>query len=153
MGRIIRNGIEYGSGNENATNINYDGAVSGLEATTVQEAIDKLAASEDTIDKDWIMTINPTAINSTVDFDYTKYKEIKIVASYTANGGIATITFDVFPSIVKQIKGDNRYVEYASVYLSASNFAMVGLSMTNSTLNVNVTQASQTFAYFTVFTR
>ena len=42
MGRIIRNGIEYGSGNENATNINYDGAVSGLEATTVQAAVDEL---------------------------------------------------------------------------------------------------------------
>ena len=45
MGRIIRNGIEYGSGNENATNINYDGSVSGLEATTVQEAIDEMAES------------------------------------------------------------------------------------------------------------
>ena len=43
MGRIIRNGIEYGSGNENATNINYDNSLSGLEATTVQEAIDKVS--------------------------------------------------------------------------------------------------------------
>ena len=44
MGRIIRNVIEYGSGNENATNINYDGTVSGLEATTVQEAIDEVVS-------------------------------------------------------------------------------------------------------------
>ena len=44
MGRIIRNGVEYGSGNENATNINYDGSVSGLEATTVQAAVDEVVS-------------------------------------------------------------------------------------------------------------
>ena len=62
MGRIIRNGIEYGSGNENATNINYDGTVSGLEATTVQAAMDELSESLDEINEilDFTISTNGT---------------------------------------------------------------------------------------------
>ena len=68
MGRIIRNGIEYGSGNENATNINYDGTVSGLEATTVQEAVDKVSES-----------LNPNIVYSYDGIIMKKYGKLLII--------------------------------------------------------------------------
>lgn len=45
MGKIIRNGINYGGTYEDATSVNYDGSASGLEARTVQEAVDVLSDS------------------------------------------------------------------------------------------------------------
>lgn len=45
MGKIIRNGINYGGTYEDATSVNYDGTASGLEARTVQEAVDELSDS------------------------------------------------------------------------------------------------------------
>lgn len=44
MGKIIRNGVEYSGATEDATAVNYDNSLSGLEAQTVQEAIDELSA-------------------------------------------------------------------------------------------------------------
>jgi hypothetical protein len=45
MGKIIRNGINYSGTCDNATNINYDNSISGLNARTAQEAIDELSES------------------------------------------------------------------------------------------------------------
>lgn len=42
MGKIIRNGIEYGGTSDSANNVNYDNSVSGMNARTVQEGIDEL---------------------------------------------------------------------------------------------------------------
>ena len=42
MGKIIRNGIEFSGTRDTANNINYDGTLSGLNANTVQEAIDEV---------------------------------------------------------------------------------------------------------------
>ena len=42
MGKIIRNGIEFSGACEDATAINYNNSLSGLEAQTVQEAVDEL---------------------------------------------------------------------------------------------------------------
>ena len=42
MGKIIRNGVEFSGTLDNAANVNYNNELSGMEATTVQEAIDEL---------------------------------------------------------------------------------------------------------------
>lgn len=45
MGVIIRNGVEYSGACETATAVNYDNSLSGLDAQTVQEAIDEVNES------------------------------------------------------------------------------------------------------------
>ena len=45
MGKIIRNGVEYSGATEDATAVNYDNSLSGLNAQTVQEGIDELTES------------------------------------------------------------------------------------------------------------
>ena len=45
MGKIIRNGIEFSGACEDATAVNYNNSLSGLEAQTVQEGIDELTES------------------------------------------------------------------------------------------------------------
>ena len=42
MGKILRNGIEFSSTSDTANNINYDNSKSGLDAVTVQEAVDEV---------------------------------------------------------------------------------------------------------------
>ena len=42
MGKIIQNGIEYSGTYSNATSINYDSSASGLNAKTMQEAVDEI---------------------------------------------------------------------------------------------------------------
>lgn len=49
MGKIIRNGINYGGTYEDATSVNYDGTASGLEARTVQEAVDEVKETVDEV--------------------------------------------------------------------------------------------------------
>ena len=91
MGRIIRNGIEYGSGNENATNINYDGSVSGLEATTVQAAVDEVQGNIDTLND---------SLEMKVDSYYSKYvfKRVTIPDGKTSTS-LTTVDFsDVLPA-------------------------------------------------------
>ncbi len=46
MGKIIKNGIEYGGSTNEAVNINYDNSVSGLSASSVQDAIDEIVNIE-----------------------------------------------------------------------------------------------------------
>ena len=45
MGKIIRNGINYGGTYDSATSVNYDNSNSGLNAHTVQEGIDEVVDS------------------------------------------------------------------------------------------------------------
>ena len=49
MGKIIRNGIEFSGACEDATAVNYNNSLSGLEAQTVQEAVDELNDSLETL--------------------------------------------------------------------------------------------------------
>ena len=46
MGKIIRNGIEFSGACEDATAVNYNNSLSGLEAQTVQEGIDELSIKQ-----------------------------------------------------------------------------------------------------------
>ena len=45
MGKIIRNGIEFSGACEDATAVNYNNSLSGLEAQTVQEGLDEVSNS------------------------------------------------------------------------------------------------------------
>ena len=45
MGKIIRNGVEYSGACEDATAVNYNNSLSGLEAQTVQEGLDELSSN------------------------------------------------------------------------------------------------------------
>ena len=47
MGKIVKNGVTYSGSSDNADNVKYNNNVSNLDATNVQEAIDKLNESVD----------------------------------------------------------------------------------------------------------
>lgn len=49
MGKIIVNGETYSGTTDTANNINYDNSVSGLQASTAQEAIDELKDGMDAV--------------------------------------------------------------------------------------------------------
>ena len=49
MGKIVKNGVTYSGSSDNADNVKYNNNASNLDATNVQEAIDKLDESVDTL--------------------------------------------------------------------------------------------------------
>lgn len=49
MGKIIRNEIIYGGSADNANSVVYDNTLSGLSSTNVQDAIDEVDASVDSL--------------------------------------------------------------------------------------------------------
>ena len=67
MGKIIRNGVEFSGTLDNAANVNYNNELSGMEATTVQEAIDEVCGSL-TNENVWNTT---PVFQSQVSVDYT----------------------------------------------------------------------------------
>ena len=42
LGKIVKNGVTYSGSSDNADNVKYNNNASNLDATNVQEAIDKL---------------------------------------------------------------------------------------------------------------
>lgn len=80
MGKIIRNGVEYSGACEDATAVNYDNSLSGLNAQTVQEGLDELSSSlEDIVTisskvSSTSFTLNCTSLNSLKN----KYKFISL---------------------------------------------------------------------------
>ena len=57
MGKIVKNGVTYSGSSDNADNVKYNNNVSNLDATNVQEAIDKLDESVDTLNSKLKWTI------------------------------------------------------------------------------------------------
>lgn len=49
LGKIVKNGVTYSGSSDNADNVKYNNNASNLDATNVQEAIDKLDESVDTL--------------------------------------------------------------------------------------------------------
>ena len=68
MGKIVKNGVTYSGSSDNADNVKYNNNVSNLDATNVQEAIDKLDESVDTLNS------NLSANNNHFYFDYQNGK-------------------------------------------------------------------------------
>ena len=74
LGKIVKNGVTYSGSSDNADNVKYNNNASNLDATNVQEAIDKLDESVDTLNSnlEWknIKNINryPTALNSAIKY-------------------------------------------------------------------------------------
>ena len=60
MGKIVKNGVTYSGSSDNADNVKYNNNVSNLDATNVQEAIDKLDESVD------ILNSNLTQVQSQI---------------------------------------------------------------------------------------
>ena len=89
MGKIIRNGINYGGTYDSATSVNYDNSNSGLNARTVQEGIDELSESLTSTS----MNITPSVAAEYGYFVLRKYGNISMLsASNTGNGIKASIT-------------------------------------------------------------
>ena len=91
MGKIIRNGINYGGTYEDATSVNYDNTNSGLNARTVQEGIDELHGNVDVL-SDNIDTLNERLEYSTEEKVVGTWIDGKPIykKSYGASGLSAT---------------------------------------------------------------
>ena len=138
MGKIIRNGVEYSGATEDATAVNYNNSLSGLEAQTVQEAVDELhedIESMKTSFQDGVDTLynkcvslgvtptakTPTAIADAMQTIYTNRYNAGVTyadgrtntssASYTAgyNAGKAAGN-DIKHSVTAQIYHENGWM-------------------------------------------
>ena len=70
MGKIVKNGVTYSGSSDNADNVKYNNNVSNLDATNVQEAIDKLDESVDTLNSN----LNSSLVWNELDINITPKK-------------------------------------------------------------------------------
>lgn len=105
MGKIIRNGVEFSGAVDAATAVSYDGSVSGLNAQTVQEAIDELSTSGDYVllGTSSTQTVTQTAFETiTLSESVNNFKTIKLIVMNSDNIHIYN-TFDLPIKVLKNI--------------------------------------------------
>ena len=95
MGKIVKNGVTYSGSSDNADNVKYNNNVSNLDATNVQEAIDKLDESVD------ILNSNLTQVQSQIV--PTASIEMGETASKAYNVGDFLVKDDSLYKVIKAI--------------------------------------------------
>ena len=137
MGKIIRNGVEYSGATEDATAVNYDNSLSGLNAQTVQEGIDELTKSLGDYEV-WQGTYISLLYNLK-----TKIAICNVMGGYPMNlNAWQSSTVDVLPlrfkhktTVIGFVVGDSHTISRGefgvepggSVYITAWEDAMHGL--------------------------
>lgn len=158
MGKIIKNNILYGGSTEEAIDINYDNSVSGLSASSVQDAIDELDGNIGSLSNDLTNATEYHVGDSYSNMSYdrpayvgyitTSSKVIYITAILDKNMGsdITTITVNnlngLFRGVAGYIDGITTSTELTSTYTvtalkSAPN--MVRIAITKDTAMDNAT--------------
>ena len=126
MGKILRNGIEFSSTSDTANNINYDNSKSGLDAVTVQEAIDELST------------------NFTESLNSLKTKKITATTTASGNANLQLSNEDILITVFTNTT-DSGSVILLVPYKSASNAwwcnarkSNTNELMTNKTIDITV---------------
>ena len=74
MGKIVKNGVTYSGSSDNADNVKYNNNVSNLDATNVQEAIDKLDESVDILNSNLTQVQNQIVPTASIEMGETASK-------------------------------------------------------------------------------
>ena len=123
MGKIIRNGIEYGGTYDSAISVNYDNSVSGLNARTVQEGIDELNES---LNREYQLLGTRTQINSIL-FDIPQ--NCKNLILYTSSTGDNLMS--VFVPLILLINSGKEF----SVFVDGGHSARASIAYTDGKIN------------------
>ena len=159
MGKIVKNGVTYSSSSDNADNVKYNNNVSNLDATNVQEAIDKLDESVDTLNSNLTQVQNqivPTAsiekgetaskAYSVGDFiakDFILYKVTKAIAkndALTVGTNIVMTTVggelsSISERLSQMSQSEYKVKEYTFQYTTASQWATYDIDESNAFLD------------------
>lgn len=129
MGKIVKNGVTYSGSSDNADNVKYNNNASNLDATNVQEAIDKLDESVDTLNSNLAWKLAGSVTGTTHITLPQNFSELSIKLQ---NGNREYLFISVPRSqlstekidcIIGYSLGNNEtYIEY---YLSKSEFNIV----------------------------
>ena len=125
MGKIVRNREVYSGTYDSATSVNYDNATSGLNAKTVQEAVDEVQGNVSTLSESLVpQNIAPnctlgtgiTALNYGGIFKVGK--EIKINCRFTGGQFAKGTTYYIctLPSGMAPSKGYNNHAVTTFAY-------------------------------------
>ena len=170
MGKIVKNGVTYSSSSDNADNVKYNNNVSNLDATNVQEAIDKLDESVDTLNSN--LTQTEAKVNN-VDERLTAENNMPFRFAFDTNSGKygyitesgGADTFNPFNSfnknaaLVQEVKCDypvnrgtlNKTLDESGLYcvvITSGNLVTYGVSAGTPKLNnVPLTAMVKMFSY------
>ena len=87
MGKIVKNGVTYSGSSDNADNVKYNNNVSNLDATNVQEAIDKLDESVDILNSNLTQVQSQIVPTASIEIGETASKAYN-VGEYLVKDGI-----------------------------------------------------------------
>ena len=97
MGKIVKNGVTYSGSSDNADNVKYNNNVSNLDATNVQEAIDKLDESVDILNSNLTQVQTQIVPTASIEIGETASKAYSVGDFLVKDG----ILYKVTKSIVK----------------------------------------------------
>lgn len=137
MGKIIRNGVEYSGAVEDATAVNYDNSLSGLNAQTVQEAVDEVqenvSALNDNLNKKTLWAKN-LSLNSPVEINFTGCdKIVGYVNCKNGNGNNIRLPFELYSDYLTD--GQVRAF-YLTHYNGESSYITIQINLSTTSIEV-----------------
>ena len=78
LGKIVKNGVTYSGSSDNADNVKYNNNASNLDATNVQEAIDKLDESVDILNSNLTQVQNQIVPTASIEIGETASKAYSV---------------------------------------------------------------------------
>ena len=95
MGKIVKNGVTYSGSSDNADNVKYNNNVSNLDATNVQEAIDKLDESVDILNSNLTQVQSQIVPTSSIESGAFASKAYNAGDFLVKNGSLWKATTDI----------------------------------------------------------
>ena len=92
MGKIVKNGVTYSGSSDNADNVKYNNNVSNLDATNVQEAIDKLDESVDILNSNLTQVQSQIVPTASIESGATASKAYSKGDFLVKNGSLYKVT-------------------------------------------------------------
>ena len=129
MGKIVRNGINFSGTSDSANTINYNNSVSGLEARTVQEAVDELNGS-----LEW-NKLNEVLGVTLINISELEFKEIHIKCTFPATSG--TLLAYVFNILKNELTDENVRYSHGIGYNNSNAFCQYDINENSIVLYTN----------------
>ena len=128
MGKIVKDGIDYGATVPHSKNLKYDNTNSGLESTNIQDAIDEVNSKTEAIDIEWKHWKTVSGSNIvTLPEDFNEL-HIRVV-------NITNIVGYVFNLLKSDCKDDYRYRN--GYYTSTTAHSIVSVKVNSTSLQVD----------------
>ena len=144
MGKIVKNGVTYSGSSDNADNVKYNNNVSNLDATNVQEAIDKLDESVDTLNSNLTQVQSQIVPTASIEIGETASKAYSKGDFLVKDGILYKVTNAIAKDDALTV-GTNIDITTVSNELNSSDTFIKKTKLLGRSSNSNVVELNESF--------